>query len=139
MKRKAPAVCPVCGEDVPPQALACPECGACHETGWREDAGDYAGLDLPDEAWHEEDTKKPLRRRESRSGLSPFWRSGVYELTRGSFAESYRLQSAVEPLLSTNSPLKRVMSMLCGSVLCGSMLAVGGSFSPSVEKNSVGW
>lgn len=33
-----PEVCPVCGEDVPRRALACPECGADHNSGWREDA-----------------------------------------------------------------------------------------------------
>ena len=50
MKRKrAPKVCPVCGEDVPPKALACPECGSCHNTGWKEDADVYDGLDLPDD------------------------------------------------------------------------------------------
>ncbi len=47
-KPKAPEVCPVCGEDVPPRALACPECGADHNSGWREDAETYSGLDLPD-------------------------------------------------------------------------------------------
>jgi hypothetical protein len=45
--RKAPKVCPVCGEDVPPHALACPECGADHNSGWREDSLD--GMDLPDD------------------------------------------------------------------------------------------
>jgi hypothetical protein len=50
MKRKrAPKVCPVCGEDVPPNALACLECGACHNSGWKEDADLHDGLDLPDE------------------------------------------------------------------------------------------
>lgn len=33
-----PAICPVCGEDVPPNALACPDCGADHNSGWRHDA-----------------------------------------------------------------------------------------------------
>jgi hypothetical protein len=28
--------------------LACPECGADHNSGWREDAGSSDGLDLPD-------------------------------------------------------------------------------------------
>jgi hypothetical protein len=46
---KAPEVCPVCGEDVPPNALACPECGADHNSGWRQDAGTYEALDLPDD------------------------------------------------------------------------------------------
>lgn len=77
MKRRTPPVCPVCGEDVPPRALACPECGACHETGWREDSATYDGLDLPDDAWDEEDGKdpsEPARGRESSVGISPFWR-----------------------------------------------------------------
>jgi hypothetical protein len=34
---------------VPPNALACPECGADHKSGWREDAAIYDGLDLPGE------------------------------------------------------------------------------------------
>jgi hypothetical protein len=48
-QRPAPEVCPVCGEDVPPNALACPECGADHNSGWREDADVYDGVDLADE------------------------------------------------------------------------------------------
>lgn len=46
---KTPEICPVCGEDVPSRALACPECGADHNSGWREEAETYGGLDLPDE------------------------------------------------------------------------------------------
>ncbi|MGB8342368.1 MAG: zinc ribbon domain-containing protein [Chthoniobacterales bacterium] len=45
----APQVCPVCGEDVPPRALACPECGADHNSGWKEDADRIDAVDLPDE------------------------------------------------------------------------------------------
>lgn len=48
-KLKTPAVCPVCDHEVPRGALACPECGADHNSGWREDAETYEGLDLPDE------------------------------------------------------------------------------------------
>ena len=36
-----PSVCPNCGEDVPRKALACPECGADWETGWKNTG--YAG------------------------------------------------------------------------------------------------
>ena len=43
-----PDVCPVCGEDVPRGSLACPECGADHNSGWREDANTYDGVDVPD-------------------------------------------------------------------------------------------
>jgi hypothetical protein len=32
---------------VPRGALACPVCGADHNSGWREDAESYDGLDLP--------------------------------------------------------------------------------------------
>lgn len=35
-----PEICPVCGSDVPPWALACPECGADHETGWKEEVAE---------------------------------------------------------------------------------------------------
>lgn len=44
---KAPEICPVCGADVHPNALACRECGADHNSGWREDAHTYDALDLP--------------------------------------------------------------------------------------------
>src|SRR5258707_777242 len=46
---KAPEVCPVCREDVPRDALACPECGADHNSGWRGDADTYDAVDLPDQ------------------------------------------------------------------------------------------
>jgi len=48
-KLATPEICPICGEDVPPKSLACPECGADHETGWREDAPAYGGSDLPED------------------------------------------------------------------------------------------
>ena len=56
--KRPPKVCPVCGEDVPPKALACPECGSCHDTGWKEDAATYDGLDLPDDEFDYEDYAK---------------------------------------------------------------------------------
>ena len=43
-----PESCPNCGADVPPRSRACPECGACEETGWSERAQGQR-LDLPDE------------------------------------------------------------------------------------------
>ncbi len=45
---RGPFTCPVCGEEVPPNAKACPECGACDKSGWSR-GGDADGLDLPDE------------------------------------------------------------------------------------------
>jgi hypothetical protein len=56
-----PGECPVCGCDVPAKAKACPECGACANTGWNEESA-YDGLDLPtpenDRDW-EEKTQPP--------------------------------------------------------------------------------
>jgi predicted nucleic acid-binding Zn ribbon protein len=53
-----PDVCPVCGEEVPRGALACPECGADHNTGWRKDADAYDGVDLPDDDFNYDDFVK---------------------------------------------------------------------------------
>jgi hypothetical protein len=58
-RSKTPGVCPVCGEDVPPAALACPECGADHNSGWREDAESYDATGLPEENF---DYKEFVRR-----------------------------------------------------------------------------
>ena len=51
----APEVCPVCGEDVPRNALACKHCGADHNSGWREDADVYDGTDVPTDAFDYDD------------------------------------------------------------------------------------
>ena len=51
--RRAPEICPVCGEDVPRGAPACPECGADHNSGWREDAESYDSIGLPDDAFND--------------------------------------------------------------------------------------
>ena len=74
-KRKAetPNVCPVCGEDVPRGAPACPECGADHNSGWREDAERYDGLDLPDEFNYEEFTRKEFGSSAKPAGISAVW------------------------------------------------------------------
>ena len=56
-----PAECPVCGEDVPRGAAACPGCGADERTGWDEDATRHDGLDLPDEAFADEHTERAAR------------------------------------------------------------------------------
>ncbi len=69
--RRPPPVCPVCGTDVPPDAVACPECGACHDSGWKEDAGAYDGVDLLDVAYEDDDGKVRWR---AKPGLHPFWR-----------------------------------------------------------------
>lgn len=72
MKMKTPENCPVCGEDVPLHAVACPECGADHKSGWREDAQTYDGVDLPefdyDEFVREEFANSPKPR-----GIKTIW------------------------------------------------------------------
>lgn len=67
-----PGPCPLCGTDVDAAASACPECGACHGSGWSEQAA-YDALDLPDsdfdhESFVREELAAPgqLRRR-------PWW------------------------------------------------------------------
>jgi len=72
-RREAPAVCPVCGEDVPRGASACPECGADHNSGWREDAERYDGVDLPDEFDYDEFTRREFGSSPKPEGMSPIW------------------------------------------------------------------
>ena len=45
-----PDTCPNCGAEVPPKAKACPECGACEQTGWSENA-DVGDLGIPEESF----------------------------------------------------------------------------------------
>lgn len=72
-KPKTPEVCPVCGEDVPPRALACPECGADHKSGWREDAGS-GSVDLPDEDFnYDEFVEKEFGNSAKSLGIKPIW------------------------------------------------------------------
>ena len=72
-KPKPPEICPVCGETVPRNALACPECGADHNSGWREDA-DYGGLDLPDQDFnYEEFVREEFGRSWKPAGIKTIW------------------------------------------------------------------
>ncbi len=73
-----PAGCAQCGASIPRHARACPECGADERTGWRE-SSIYDGLDLPDEAWrNDDDSAAPsssARRAPDRrvNGLAWYW------------------------------------------------------------------
>ena len=55
IRPRTPEVCSVCGGDVPRNALACPHCGADHNSGWREDADTYDGVDLPEHDFNYDD------------------------------------------------------------------------------------
>lgn len=70
----APEICPNCGAEVKPKARACPECGACEETGWSEEAA-TGGLDLPGEEFNYSDfVEKEFGNKESKPrGISWFW------------------------------------------------------------------
>jgi hypothetical protein len=71
---RTPKICPVCGEDVPPRALACPECGADHRSGWRDGALDADGLDLPDEEFsYDEFMKREFGKGWNRPEIKPIW------------------------------------------------------------------
>jgi hypothetical protein len=92
MKKRArfepPAVCPVCGEDVPSAARACPECGADERSGWDEDAASGDGLDLPEDPG--EFDYERFMRDEFGSGkprISPvWWIGGILALLAIAFA-----------------------------------------------------
>jgi hypothetical protein len=71
---EAPHICPVCGEEVPRGSLACPECGADHNSGWREEAERYDGLDLPDENFdYDEFVRREFPSRIRPPGVKPIW------------------------------------------------------------------
>jgi hypothetical protein len=73
-KRKAPEVCPVCGEDIPRNALACPECGADYNAGWREDADTYDAVDLPDEDFkYDEFVQQEFRSSPKPGAIKTIW------------------------------------------------------------------
>jgi hypothetical protein len=46
-----PEICPNCGAEVPPNAAACPECGADEQTGW-SDRATAQRLGLPDDEFN---------------------------------------------------------------------------------------
>lgn len=79
--RKTPEVCPVCGEDVPPKAQSCPSCGACHESGWKENAELYDNADITEHGYEDEgkfDYDRWKAREEGRArgpgGMRPMWK-----------------------------------------------------------------
>jgi len=64
----------VCGEDVLPVALACPECGADHRSGWQKDTEAYDALDLPDEDFdYEEFVKQEFGSSPRRPAIKRVW------------------------------------------------------------------
>jgi len=66
-------VCPVCGEDVPPIALACPECGADRRSGWQENTEAYDGVDLPNDDFNYEEFVGQEFGSSQRSAIKTVW------------------------------------------------------------------
>ena len=74
VRPKTPEVCPVCGEDVPRNALACPQCGADHSSGWREDADTYDGVNLPQHDFdYDEFVKQEFESQAKPAGIKTVW------------------------------------------------------------------
>jgi hypothetical protein len=82
LSRPPPESCPVCGEEVPRDALACPECGADERSGWSEDADHSAELGLPDgEFDHEDFVRREFGGGEPQGGIAwVWWAAGVAAL-----------------------------------------------------------
>jgi hypothetical protein len=66
--------CPACDAEVPANAKACPECGACEKSGWSGD-GAYDGLELPDEPFdYDEFARKEFGSGAQSTGAQRWWR-----------------------------------------------------------------
>ena len=66
--------CPVCGEEVPRNAKACPECGACEKSGWNKESDVADGLDLPGEDFdYEKFTAEEFGQPKKRKGKELLW------------------------------------------------------------------
>jgi hypothetical protein len=71
---RTPEVCPVCGENVPRDALACPQCGADHNSGWRADVDTYDGVDLPTHDFnYDEFVQQEFGSQAKPAGLKTIW------------------------------------------------------------------
>lgn len=71
---KTPEICPVCCEEVPRGAVACSECGADHNSGWREEAesDDALGV-LEDDFDYEEFVEQEFGSSPKPAGIKPVW------------------------------------------------------------------
>ena len=71
---RSPEICPVCGEAVPHDALACPQCGADHNSGWREDADTCDDAALPEHDFNYDDfVKQEFGSQAEPTGLRTIW------------------------------------------------------------------
>ena len=74
IRSQTPEICPVCEEDVPPDALACSQCGADHNSGWKERADTYDGVDLPEHDFNYDDfVQQEFGSQAKPAGLKTIW------------------------------------------------------------------
>jgi hypothetical protein len=74
VRLRTPQVCPVCGEDLPRNVLACPECGADHNSGWKEDSNTYDGTNLPAHDFnYDEFVQREFESQVKPAGLKTIW------------------------------------------------------------------
>ena len=74
LRPRTPEVCPVCGEEVRRDALACSQCGADHNSGWREGADTYDGVDLPEHDFNYDDfVKREFGSSPKAPAIKPVW------------------------------------------------------------------
>lgn len=69
----APDICPVCGEEVPPRAVACPECGADHNSGWQADAESSDALGATEDFDYEAFVRNEFGSSPKPTGIKPVW------------------------------------------------------------------
>ena len=70
---KTPAICPVCDEEVPRGAAACPDCGADHRSGWRVEAAAEDAIGGTGDFDYEEFVRDEFGSDEKRTAISPLW------------------------------------------------------------------
>ncbi len=71
---KPPEICPICGEYLEDTAKSCPECGACHETGWSEAAkADTLGIPHEDFDYDEFVSQELAGKSPKQSPMRWFW------------------------------------------------------------------
>ena len=72
----------MCGDDVPRASLACPGCGADHNSGWGKDADAYDAVDLPDEDFnYDEFIRAEFGQTPKPAGLKMVWWIAAIVLT----------------------------------------------------------
>jgi uncharacterized membrane protein YvbJ len=74
IRPRTPKVCSVCGEELPHDALGCTQCGADHNSGWKEDPDSYDGVGLPEDEFDYDDfIQQEFGSQAKPAGLKTIW------------------------------------------------------------------